>query len=56
VKLGGAGSGEHEVGFLKLPALLSAKTPEEQEIHRGIKLAFDPQEILNPGKLIYPGP
>ena len=52
VKLGGAGSGEHGVGFLKLPALLSAKTPEEAEIHRGIKLAFDPLEILNPGKLI----
>ncbi|MDR2175752.1 MAG: FAD-binding protein [Synergistaceae bacterium] len=52
VKLGGVGSGEHGVGFLKLPALLSTKTPEEQEIHRAVKLAFDPQEILNPGKLI----
>jgi len=52
VKLGGVGSGEHGVGFLKLPALLSTKTPEEAEIHRAIKLAFDPQEILNPGKLV----
>jgi len=52
VKLGGVGSGEHGVGFLKLPALLATKTPEEAEIHRSIKLAFDPQEILNPGKLI----
>ena len=51
-RLGGAGSGEHGVGFLKLPALLSTKTSEEAEIHRGIKLAFDPQEILNPGKLV----
>ena len=52
VKLGGVGSGEHGVGFLKLPALLGTKTPEEAEIHRGIKLAFDPHEILNPGKLV----
>jgi glycolate oxidase len=54
VKLGGLGSGEHGVGFLKLPALLSTKTPEEAAIHRAIKLAFDPLEILNPGKLIRP--
>jgi glycolate oxidase len=52
VKLGGVGSGEHGVGFLKLPTLLATKTPEEVSIHRAIKLAFDPQEILNPGKLI----
>jgi glycolate oxidase len=52
VKLGGLGSGEHGVGFLKLPALLGTKTPEEAAIHRSIKLAFDPQEILNPGKLV----
>ncbi|MDR1874237.1 MAG: FAD-binding oxidoreductase, partial [Synergistaceae bacterium] len=52
VKLGGVGSGEHGVGFLKLPALLSTKTPEEAAIHRAIKLAFDPQGILNPGKLV----
>jgi glycolate oxidase len=54
VKLGGVGSGEHGVGFLKLPALLSTKSAEEADIHRQIKLAFDPQEILNPGKLIRP--
>ncbi|MDR3265524.1 MAG: FAD-binding oxidoreductase [Synergistaceae bacterium] len=52
VKLGGVGSGEHGVGFLKQPALLATKTPEEAAIHRAIKLAFDPQEILNPGKLV----
>ena len=52
VKLGGVGSGEHGVGFLKLSALLSTKTPEESEIHRAIKLAFDPHGILNPGKLV----
>jgi len=51
MKIGGVGSGEHGVGFLKLPSLLSSKTPEEVVILRSIKLAFDPQEILNPGKL-----
>ncbi len=52
VKLGGVGSGEHGVGYVKLDALLDSKTPEEREIHKGIKAAFDPQGILNPGKLV----
>jgi glycolate oxidase len=54
-KLGGLGSGEHGVGFVKLPTLLATKTPEETDIHRAIKLAFDPLEIMNPGKLIKAG-
>ena len=54
VKLGGVGSGEHGVGFIKQPGLLATKTAAEIEIHRGIKAAFDPQGILNPGKLVFP--
>lgn len=52
VKLGGVGSGEHGVGYVKLDALLDSKDPAEREIHRGIKAAFDPLGILNPGKLV----
>ncbi len=54
VRLGGAGSGEHGVGIAKQPSLLAAKTAAEIEIHKGIKAAFDPQGILNPGKLVFP--
>ncbi|MDR3331897.1 MAG: FAD-binding protein [Synergistaceae bacterium] len=51
VKLGGVGSGEHGVGYVKLGALLDSKDKAELDIHRGIKAAFDPLGILNPGKL-----
>ncbi|MCS7233941.1 MAG: FAD-binding oxidoreductase [Synergistetes bacterium] len=52
VKLGGAGSGEHGVGFLKKKAFLKTKTPKEIELMRGIKKLFDPNMILNPEKVI----
>ena len=52
VKLGGVGSGEHGVGYVKLDALLESKTEAERVIHRGIKAAFDPMGILNPGTLV----
>ena len=52
VELGGVGSGEHGVGHIKLPALLASQSIAEREIHRGIKAAFDPLGIINPGKLV----
>ena len=52
IKLGGVGSGEHGVGYIKLEALLDSLSPAERTIHRGIKAAFDPLGILNPGKLV----
>ncbi len=51
LRLGGAGSGEHGVGYVKMPIFLRSKSPEELEIMRGIKRAFDPLGILNPGKM-----
>ncbi|GHV26986.1 glycolate oxidase [Synergistales bacterium] len=51
VKLGGVGSGEHGVGCVKLDALFASKSPAELGIHSGVKAAFDPLGILNPGKL-----
>ena len=49
-KLGGAVSGEHGIGFVKKD-LLGQTKKEEVEVMRSIKLALDPNNILNPGKL-----
>jgi glycolate oxidase len=52
LKLGGVGSGEHGIGLLKKEIFLRIKSPAEIEVMRGIKKAFDPNYILNPGKII----
>lgn len=52
VKLGGVGSGEHGIGFLKRDIFLSTKSEAELRVMREIKKAFDPNGILNPGKII----
>jgi len=52
IKFGGAGSGEHGVGFLKKPIFLKTKLEAELNLMRGIKKVFDPNYILNPGKII----
>ncbi len=51
-KLGGIGSGEHGVGLLKKETFLKSKTEAELNIMRQIKKAFDPNNILNPGKIL----
>jgi len=49
--LGGTVSGEHGIGFTK-KAYLPMKVGQEQlELMKAIKKTFDPQNILNPGKL-----
>jgi glycolate oxidase len=52
VELGGVGSGEHGVGLLKRSLFLKTKTKTELALMRGIKQLFDPNQILNPGKII----
>ena len=52
IRLGGVGSGEHGVGVLKKQIFLKNKSEEELDIMRGIKKSFDPNFILNPGKII----
>jgi glycolate oxidase len=50
---GGKVSGEHGIGFAKMPYLAQGEPAASLELMRGIKRAFDPNNILNPGKIIY---
>jgi FAD/FMN-containing dehydrogenase len=52
VEMGGSISAEHGIGFMKREELLHVKSDVELELMRKIKAAFDPNEILNPGKLL----
>lgn len=51
-ELGGKVSGEHGIGYAKLPYLKEAMGAEGMALLRGIKQAFDPLMILNPGKVV----
>ena len=51
VALEGSISGEHGIGFAKAPFLGLELSPDTIALMRRVKLAFDPNEILNPGKL-----
>jgi glycolate oxidase len=51
VALEGSISGEHGIGFAKAPYLGLELSPEAIALMQRIKLAFDPNQILNPGKL-----
>ncbi|MBB2487335.1 FAD-binding protein [Mitsuaria sp. WAJ17] len=52
VALGGTITGEHGVGIEKLSSMCVQFSPEELQQMRDFKAAFDPQGLLNPGKLI----
>jgi glycolate oxidase len=52
VAMGGTVSGEHGVGIEKLSAMCVQFAPEEREQMFALKRAFDPKELLNPGKVI----
>jgi glycolate oxidase len=52
VELGGALSGEHGVGTLKLPYLESNVGKVSIDVQQSIKQALDPKGILNPGKAL----
>jgi D-lactate dehydrogenase (cytochrome)/glycolate oxidase len=50
LSLGGTLSGEHGVGLAKLPFLDRQLSPAARSLMAGIKAAFDPHGIMNPGK------
>ncbi len=52
VRLGGTVTGEHGVGVEKLNSMCVQFSPEEREQMLALKRAFDPQGLLNPGKVI----
>ena len=51
VSLGGTLSGEHGIGITKRPYMPIAMTEVNLNLMRGIKKVFDPNGILNPGKI-----
>jgi len=52
VAMGGTVTGEHGVGVEKLSSMCVQFSAEEREQMFAIKRAFDPAELLNPGKVI----
>jgi glycolate oxidase len=48
---GGVISGEHGIGLVKKKYLASSLSAEQVELMKGIKKVFDPNGILNPGKI-----
>ena len=52
VAMGGTITGEHGVGIEKLNSMCVQFSIEENEQFFGVKRAFDPKSLLNPGKVI----
>jgi FAD/FMN-containing dehydrogenase len=51
-KFGGSISAEHGIGQLRRDELQHRKSPVELELMRRIKRALDPDNLMNPGKLL----
>lgn len=49
--LGGTISGEHGIGLVQKRYMHIVQSPIQLELQRGIKKVFDPNNILNPGKI-----
>ncbi|MFT3818493.1 MAG: FAD-linked oxidase C-terminal domain-containing protein [Rubrivivax sp.] len=52
VQMGGTVTGEHGVGVEKLSSMCVQFSPEERAQMLALKAAFDPEGLLNPGKVI----
>ncbi|MBK9175487.1 MAG: FAD-binding protein [Flavobacteriales bacterium] len=52
VSLGGTLSGEHGIGWVQRQYMDIAFNTVQMDLMRGIKRAFDPQGIMNPGKVL----
>ena len=51
-EFGGQVSGEHGIGFAKKGYLADSLQPEVLKLMAGIKELFDPEHLLNPGKVV----
>src|SRR3954453_380055 len=51
-QMGGSISAEHGIGLIKRDELLRYKDPVAIDLMRTLKRALDPQNILNPGKVV----
>ena len=51
-EMDGTFSAEHGIGQLKRDELARTKAGAEIELMRRLKTVFDPNNILNPGKLV----
>jgi glycolate oxidase len=51
IDLGGTLTGEHGIGLSKAPFMSLEHDETEMEVMRGLKRFFDPNNILNPGKM-----
>jgi glycolate oxidase len=52
IAAGGAITGEHGIGLAKKRWWPQAVSPAARELHRTVKHALDPRDILNPGKFV----
>ena len=51
ISLGGTISGEHGIGFAKKGYLRMAADKNKIDLMKRVKRAFDPDNIMNPGKV-----
>ncbi|ODS63118.1 MAG: dimethylmenaquinone methyltransferase [Arenimonas sp. SCN 70-307] len=54
IALGGLVSGEHGIGLAKRELLARSLSPATLALMRAIKAQFDPDDLLNPGKVLPP--
>jgi FAD/FMN-containing dehydrogenase len=52
VGMGGSFSAEHGIGLSKLPSMARRKNPAALDVMRAVKVALDPGNLMNPGKVI----
>ena len=52
VELGGSFSAEHGIGQSKRHAMATHKDPVALDVMRAVKAAIDPQNLMNPGKVL----